>query len=139
MKCYDDMIRLPSFEERFHYLKLTGQIGRPTFGHERWMNQRFYRSREWKRIRDFIISRDNGFDLGSSDHPILGKIIIHHMVPLTPDAIEHGDETILDPQYLISCSLDTHNAIHFGDESAPRGIVERRPNDTCPWKVQNDQ
>lgn len=135
MKCYDELIRLPSFDERFRYLKLTGQVGRPTFGHERWMNQRFYRSPEWKHIRDFVIARDNGFDLGCPDHPIPGKIMIHHMVPLSPEAIEHSDETILDPRYLISCSMATHNAIHFGDESSPRELVERRPNDTCPWKV----
>jgi hypothetical protein len=98
------------------------------------MNQRFYRSPEWKHVRDLVIARDNGFDLGCPDHPIAGKIMIHHIEPLTPDSIEHGDNLLLDLDNLISCSLATHNAIHFGDDRIARPLTERRPNDTCPWK-----
>lgn len=134
MKTFRELETIPTFEDRFRYLKLEGQVGMPTFGHERWMNQRFYHSKEWSSIRDYVISRDDGCDLGCRDHPIPGKIIIHHMVPLSPDSLEQSDDTILDPDFLISCSLRTHNAIHFGDERAILPFVERRPNDTCPWK-----
>ncbi len=134
IRTYNEMIQYSTFIDRFHYLKLNGKTGMPTFGHERWMNQRFYRSSEWKRIRDFVITRDQGFDLGCSDRPIAGKIMIHHMVPLTPEIIEHSEEVMLDPNYLISCSLTTHNAIHFGDESRVKMFEERKPGDTCPWK-----
>lgn len=134
MRSYRELIRYSDFLDRFHYLQCHSIIGRPTFGSERWMNQRFYRSSEWKRIRDFVITRDDGFDLGCRDRPIKGKIMIHHIEPLTPDAIEHSEDLLLDPDNLISCSLATHNAIHFGDDRIAQPLVERRPNDTCPWR-----
>ena len=134
MRSYHELIRYSDFLDRFHYLQCNGSVGRPTFGSERWMNQRFYRSPERKHVRDLVIARDNGFDLGCLDRPIAGKIVIHHIEPLTPYFIEHGDDLLLDPDNLISCSLAIHNAIHFGDDRIARPLTERRPNDTCPWK-----
>jgi hypothetical protein len=132
-RTYEGLMELETFEERFEYLKLEGKPGFPTFGHERWMNQKFYRSAEWRHIRNFIIARDQAFDLGARDRPIPGKIMIHHMVPLTPDALTHSDDTVMDPNYLISCSMRTHNAIHYGDASLVELPTQRRPNDTAPW------
>ena len=134
LRSYQELQTIASFEDRYQYLKLSGQTGHPTFGHERWMNQTFYRSAEWKNIRNFIITRDDGFDLGSRDRPILGKIMIHHLNPLTPEMLEHSDTMLLDPDNLISCSMATHNAIHFGDADLISLPLERRPNDTIPWK-----
>ena len=130
---YDELITFDTFDDRFNYLKLHGNVGIPTFGHERWINQRFYQSKEWRDIRNYVITRDNGCDLGCEDHPIAGKIMVHHMVPLSVDSLEHSDKTILDPNYLISCSIITHNAIHFGNK-IENDIHERFPNDTCPWR-----
>lgn len=131
---YHELIAIPDYKDRFSYLQLNGIPGQETFGHERWMNQRFYHSSEWKQMRDFIITRDQGLDLAHPDYPIAGKIIIHHMMPLTPDAIVASDDIMLNPEYLISCSLATHNAIHYGDATQLRTPTERRPYDTCPWK-----
>ena len=131
---YHELIAIPDYKDRFSYLQLNGIPGQETFGHERWMNQRFYHSSEWKQMRDFIITRDQGLDLAHPDYPIAGKIIIHHMMPLTPDAIASSDDIMLNPEYLISCSLATHNAIHYGDVTQLRTPTERRPYDTCPWK-----
>ena len=131
---YRELIAIPDYKDRFSYLQLNGIPGQETFGHERWMNQRFYHSSEWKQMRDFIITRDQGLDLAHPDYPIAGKIIIHHMMPLTPDAIVTSDDIMLNPEYLISCSLATHNAIHYGDATQLRTPTERRPYDTCPWK-----
>lgn len=135
-RSYCELLRLDSFLDRFNYLKLGGIVGRPTFGSERWMNQRFYTSIEWRHVRDFVIARDNGFDLGCPDRPIAGKIMVHHLNPLTPEAIKHSDDLLLDPDNLICCSIITHNAIHYGDDSIARPLIERHPNDTCPWKVR---
>lgn len=105
-----------------------------TFGHERYMNQRFYTSREWRDIRHEVIARDEGMDLGVPDYEIYDKIIIHHMNPMTPDEIEHGSREILDPEFLITTTHRTHNAIHYGDErQLPRQLIERRPGDTKLW------
>ena len=133
---YTELIALSSFEERLRYLLLGGGVGKETFGFERYLNQAFYRSKEWRRIRDSIIIRDNGCDLGISDRPIPGKILIHHLNPVTVEDIRQQTEFLLNPQYLICVSHDTHNAIHYGDESLlmSSALVERRPNDTCPWK-----
>lgn len=98
------------------------------------MNQRFYTSEEWKHVRSLVIERDDGCDLGCRDHPIKGRIMIHHINPLTPEVIEHGDNMILDLDNLISCSLSTHNDLHFGNDSRAKPLVERKPNDTCPWR-----
>ena len=131
---YHELITISDYQDRFKYLQLNGIPARETFGPDRWMNQRFYHSSEWRRTRDYIITRDQGFDLAHPDYPIAGKIVIHHMVPLTPDAIASSDDIMLNPDYLISCSLATHNAIHYGDTNQLRTPTERRPNDTCPWK-----
>ena len=133
IRTYSDLLQLTTFEDRFEYLRLVGKVGFPTFGHERWMNQHFYTSSEWRRIRNEVIARDNGFDLGVVGHPISGKIIVHHMCPLDPEKLEHSDETILSPEFLISCSIMTHNAIHFGDAAPDHKPIERRPGDTLVW------
>lgn len=135
IKTYSELIRLSTFEDRFRYLKLHGAVGIDTFGADRYFNQKFYRSPEWKRIRNHVMVRDNGCDLGIEGRDILGKVIIHHMNPFTIDDLT-GDDVmeLLNPEYLICVSHDTHNAIHYGDESLlPEIFVERRPNDTCPW------
>lgn len=136
IKTYSELISLPTFEERFNYLRLGGRVGKDTFGFDRYLNQMFYqRSQEWKRIRDYVIVRDNGCDLGVMGHEIYGKILVHHINPLMASDIIHSTENLLDPEFLISTSLATHNAIHYGDISklavAP---VERSKNDTCPWR-----
>lgn len=133
-RTYSDLIRIPTFEERYKYLQLKSKVGESTFGWERWMNQEFYRSREWKNARSEVIARDYGFDLGMPDFPVRGAPHVHHMNPMNPDAIEHGDPSIFDPEFLITVSQRTHNAIHFGDESQlPRIFVPRRPGDTKLW------
>lgn len=135
IKTYSELTLLPTFEERFRYLKLSGSVGKETFGFDRYMNQIFYRSQKWKSIRDYVIIRDKGCDLGILDREIHGRVLIHHMNPITRQDIERESEFLLDPEYLITTVHNTHNAIHFGDESilytAP---VERTKNDTCPWR-----
>lgn len=135
IRTYSELIRLPTFEERFRYLKLDGLVGKDTFGFDRYLNQEFYRSKEWKEVRDFVIVRDNGCDLGVDGYEIVGRIYIHHMNPITVNDIVHSSDFLLNPDYLICVSHNTHNAVHYGDENllvtAP---VERRKNDTCPWK-----
>ena len=135
IRTYSELIRLPTFEERFRYLKLDGLVGKDTFGFDRYLNQEFYRSKEWKEVRDFVIVRDNGCDLGMDGYEIVGRIYIHHMNPITVNDIVHSSDFLLNPDYLICMSHNTHNAVHYGDEdllvTAP---VERRKNDTCPWK-----
>lgn len=129
------MILLPTFEERFKYLKLGGKVGGETFGWDRYFNQAFYKSREWLHARQEVILRDNGCDLAIDDREIMGKVIVHHMNPLTLDQIEEGGPELFDLQNLVCVSHETHNAIHYGDEHllVPTNFVERRPNDTCPW------
>lgn len=133
-RTYSDLIKLPTFEERFNYLKLRGVVGLETFGHDRYMNQRFYTSRQWRDIRDHVIARDEGKDLALPGYEIHDKIIIHHMNPMTPEEIEHGDADILDPEFLITTTHRTHNAIHYGDERhLPKPFTERHPGDTKLW------
>lgn len=135
IKSYDALILLDTIEDRYNYLRIGGRVGHETFGFDRYLNQGFYQSMEWKRVRDGVISRDNGCDLGLEGYEINGRILIHHMNPIRPDQIKFFDPDILDPDFLISCSHKTHNAIHYGDENLlPRRIVERRPNDTIPWR-----
>lgn len=137
MKTYTDLVKMDSFEERFRYLKLNGQVGKETFGFDRYVNQIFYRSPEWKSVRDFVIVRDKGCDLGSPDHEIHGRILIHHMNPISLEDIVTRSDLLLNPEYLISVSHLTHNAIHYGDESLlPQDPIERKPFDTCPWKLK---
>lgn len=119
---------------RFEYLKLGGSVGRSTFGYDRYLNQRFYRSRQWKTVRSEVILRDLGCDLGIEGYEIPHGLYIHHMNPITPDEIRMGEEHILDPNHLITVSLATHNAIHYGDVSRlPRAPIERTAGDTKLW------
>ena len=135
IRTYSQLKQLQTFEERYDYLKLGGVVGEDTFGFDRYLNQNFYRSREWKRVRDEVIMRDNGCDLGVDGHEIRGKILIHHMNPITSEDIHRVSDYLLNPEYLICVTHRTHNAIHYGDESlivtAP---IERTQNDTCPWR-----
>lgn len=135
IRTYRELSRLKTFEERYNYLKLAGTIGVTTFGYDRYLNQILYTSREWKKARDIVIVRDEGCDLGMEDYEIQNGIWIHHMNPLTPEDIESGSPDILDPEFLISTSRRTHDAIHYGDISLlPKQHIDRRQNDTCPWR-----
>ena len=135
IRTYSELIQLPTFEERFDYLRLDGVVGKDTFGFDRYLNQQFYRSSEWKRIRNQVIVRDNGCDLGIDEYEIHGRILIHHMNPISIEDLQHVSDLLMNPEYLICVSHRTHNAIHYGDEnlivSAP---IERSQNDTCPWR-----
>lgn len=134
VKSYNQLRRLSTFEERYRYLKLGGVLGEQTFGFDRWINQRFYRSREWMSARDYTIVRDGGRDLGIEGYEIHSGLLVHHMNPITPDDLKHGEEWVVDPNYLITTSLRTHNAIHYGDESLlPRGPIVRTSGDTKLW------
>lgn len=134
IRTYRELRRLETFEERYRYLALRGALGESTFGFDRWINQRFYTSREWKLIRDVVIVRDNGCDLGVPGFEIHSGLLVHHMNPMTPKDLEHGEDWIIDPNFLITTSLRTHNAIHYGDESQlPRGPVVRKLGDTKLW------
>ena len=135
IRTYSELILINSFLERYRYLRLQGTVGEATFGFDRYLNQRFYHSKEWREIRDFIIVRDTGCDLGMLDHEIKGAIYIHHMNPMLPEDLRRITASILDPEYLICTSCRTHSAIHYGDESLlDLGFVERTPFDTCPWR-----
>ena len=135
IKTYSELIQLPTFEEHFQYLTLSGAVGKHTFGFDRYLNQNFYRSAAWKRVRDQVIVRDNGCDLGIDDRIIYGKILIHHMNPINDRDILDLTDILLNPEYLICVSHITHNAIHYSDESLlPREPIVRFKNDTCPWK-----
>ena len=135
IRTYSELILLPTFEERFRYLQLNGRVGDDTFGFDRYINQNFYRSTEWKRIRDFVIMRDNGCDLALEGYEIYGRILIHHMNPITVKDVELSTEYLMNPEYLICVTHNTHNAIHYGDEKLiNKGPVVRTKNDTCPWK-----
>ena len=136
IRTYSELITLPTFKERFNYLKLDGAVGQDTFGYDRYINQQLYqRNPRWKKARDIVIIRDNGCDLGVEGFEIFGKIIVHHMNPITMDDIINDRDWIYDPEYLICTVHNTHNAIHYGDEkqliTAP---IVRTKNDTCPWK-----
>ena len=135
IRTYTDLVLLPTFEERYRYLQLDGRVGEDTFGFDRYLNQIFYRSQKWKSVRDHVIVRDNGCDLGIEGREIHGRIYIHHMNPITLKDIERESAFLLDPEYLISVTHDTHNAIHYGDENLLiKPPVERNKNDTCPWR-----
>ena len=135
IRTYSELIAIPTFEKRFKYLQLNGNVGAETFGYDRVFNQRFYSSLEWKRLRDEIIFRDNGCDLGILDRRIMGKILIHHMNPIMLEDIQKSSEFLLNPEYLICTSFETHNAIHYGDENLLfKAPIERTKYDTCPWR-----
>lgn len=134
-KSYHSLILLPTFRERYEYLKLQGQVGESLFGFNRYMNQEFYTSREWRNFRNHIIARDLGCDMGLEDYEIQGRVIIHHINPLVIADFENSTDALFDPENVICVSDNTHNAIHYGDESLlPSDPVLRLPNDTCPWR-----
>lgn len=136
IRTYSELSKLKTYRERYEYLKLGGVVGEDTFGFDRYLNQMFYTSPEWKRVRNYVISRDNGCDLGISDRKIIDDLIlVHHMNPITKDDIINKSEILLDPEYLITTVKPTHDAIHYGDESLlVEDFIERSKNDTCPWK-----
>lgn len=136
IRTYTELITLPTFEERFEYLKLDGVVGEETFGFDRYLNQAFYRSKEWKRIRDHVIVRDMGCDLGVEGREIYGRILIHHMNPISKEDIVKQTDFLLNPEYLITTVKQTHDAIHYGDSRLLMvgEPVIRQKNDTCPWK-----
>lgn len=135
LRTYTELIQIPSFVERFKYLKLGGRVGEETFGYDRYLNQQLYQSYDWKKLRRDIIIRDCGCDLAFPDREIFDRIYIHHMNPIGPEDILRHSETVLNPEFLICTSKFTHEAIHFGDESLLyMDPIERRPGDTCPWR-----
>lgn len=136
-KSYSDLIRYKTFDERFNYLKLNGLVGDLKFNGHRYLNQLLYKCPEWNKVRRKVIIRDEGFDLACYDHPIRGKIFVHHLNPLTVEDVVERRRCVFDPENLITVSHDTHNAIHYGDESilSRNKLIERRENDTCPWRV----
>lgn len=136
IKTYSELIKLPTFEERFRYLKLDGVVGKDTFGFDRYLNQSFYKSKEWLSVRDKVIIRDNGCDLGISGREINGRVLVHHMNPLSTEDILKRSDYLLNPEYLITTIKRTHDAIHYSDERLLfQEPIERSPNDTCPWKT----
>lgn len=139
IRTYSELIKIPSYIDRYRYLRISDgrYVGDRTFGSYRFLNQAFYHSKEWKRFRDRILIRDNGCDLGIADMPIYGRALIHHINPITPYQLKHEDYTpLFDPENVITVSENTHNAIHYGDESyLPQDPIERTPNDTCPWRI----
>ena len=136
IRTYSELSKLKTFRERYEYLKLDGTVGEETFGFDRYINQMFYKSEEWKRIRNYVITRDNGCDLGIQDRKIIDSVIlVHHMNPITKEDIINKNEILLDPEYLITTIKPTHDAIHYGDESLlAEDLIVRSKNDTCPWK-----
>ena len=135
IRTYSELITFPTFEERYRYLRLEGKVGEDTFGFDRWLNQSFYNDPEWRAIRDKIIIRDNGCDLGIPGREIYSRIIVHHMNPITKDDILSRSAFLLNPEYLICTVKNTHDAIHYGDEGLLiKAPIERTKNDTCPWR-----
>ena len=135
IRCYTDLIQLPTFKERYEYLRLGAIVGQDTFGFDRYLNQKFYHSAEWKKVRRDVIIRDEGRDLAMEGYELQSGIMIHHMNPIKPEDLQNATDYILNPEYLICVSKRTHDAIHFGDASLlPQLPTERTPNDMCPWK-----
>lgn len=135
IRTYSELITFKTFEERYAYLRLGGIVGKETFGFDRYLNQMFYKTDEWKEIRDYVIIRDNGCDLAMEDREIYERIIVHHMNPITVEDILNRSKYLLDPEYLITTIKNTHDAIHYGDESLLiKAPVERKKYDTCPWR-----
>ena len=134
IRTFSELVHIPTFEERFDYLQLRGQVGSSTFGFDRWMNQQFYRSRDWKLVRQHVIARDLGCDLAMEGYEIHDRIYIHHMNPMEADDLVHGNQDVLNPEFLISTTHRTHNAIHYGDRDLlPKQLTPRRPGDTKLW------
>lgn len=135
IRTYSELIKIPTFKDRFEYLRLDGKVGEETFGFDRYLNQIFYKSPEWKAVRDFVIIRDQGCDLAMEGHEIFGRILVHHMNPIRIEDIVNRSKYLLDPEYLICTIKNTHDAIHYGDGSLLiTGPIERTKNDTCPWR-----
>lgn len=135
IRTYSELITLPTFEERYEYLRLDGIVGEETFGFDRYLNQIFYRSEEWRKARDYVIVRDGGCDLAMEDREIHGRILVHHMNPIAKEDIIRRSKILLDPEFLICTVKNTHDAIHYGDDNLLfKAPIERRMNDTCPWK-----
>ena len=135
IRCYSELIELPTFEDRYFYLKLDGRVGEETFGFDRYLNQIFYKSDEWLSVRDRVIVRDLGCDLGIKDREIHGRIMVHHMNPITKEDILSKSKYLLDPEYLICTTKNTHDAIHYSDDSILiKELINRTKNDTCPWR-----
>lgn len=135
IRTYTELCKLKTLEERYQYLKLDGKVGEETFGYDRWLNQTLYKHPEFLKVRDKVIVRDNGCDLGVEGYDIYGKIFVHHMNPVTKEDILYHFDDLINPEYLISSSKRTHDAIHYGDESLlPQDPVVRTKNDTCPWR-----
>jgi hypothetical protein len=133
LRSYTELSQISDFLDRYRYLECGGTVGEATFGHDRWMNQLFYSSAQWRDVRHYVRARDEGLDLGvlPTGH---SRLFVHHMNPMTPEQIAEGNVNILDPEFLITCTHRTHNAIHYGDENQlPRDFVERRPGDTKLW------
>lgn len=135
IRTYSELITLPTFEDRYRYLQLNGAVGKDTFGFDRYINQQFYRSKEWQRIRDEVIIRDNACDLGMEGYEIHWRIYVHHMNPIMVRDIQSNSDYLMNPEFLICTTHRTHNAIHYGDENLlARAPIERTKNDTCPWR-----
>ena len=135
-KSYSELINFPTFLERFEYLQFKEPVGKDTFGIHRYLNQNFYTSKEWRSLRDQVIVRDLGCDLGIEDRPIYGNVYIHHINPITIEDLNNRTEKLMSLENLICCSFETHNAIHFGDvEQVKKELIVRKPNDTCPWRL----
>lgn len=136
IRTYSDLIQIETYAERFKYLMLNGRVGKDTFGFDRYLNQQLYRSTEWKQVRDFVILRDNACDLGLDGYDIFGTIHVHHMNPISVRDIVDSSDYLLNPDFLICVSMDTHNAIHYGNENYldRQTIITRAPNDHCPWR-----
>lgn len=135
IRTYSELITIPTFEDRFEYLKLNGKVGEETFGFDRYLNQMLYRSKDWLDIRDYVIVRDCGCDLGIPDREIHTRVFVHHMNPISKNDILRKSDFLLNPEYLICTSKNTHDAIHYGDRTLLIGdLIERRRNDTCPWR-----
>ena len=135
IKTYSELITIPTFEERFEYLQLKGQVGKDTFGYDRYLNQVLYRSPEWKRLRNQIIIRDCGCDLACDGYDIYDKVLIHHLNPITVEDVLARSRKVFDPDNLVCVSHNTHNAIHYGDvDLLVTGPIIRTKSDTCPWR-----
>lgn len=135
IRTYSELITIPTYEERFRYLQLNGQVGIETFGFDRWLVETFYHSQKWKHIRNEIIIRDLGCDMACDGYEIHGRIIIHHMNPLLKEDVIDMTEYLTNPDFLVCVTHDTHNAIHYGDSNLlQKAPIERKPNDTCPWR-----
>lgn len=136
IRSYSELMQFQTLEERYQYLRLSGDVGKETFGYERYLNQKFYQSQEWKSFRNQIIIRDNGCDLGVEGYEIYGRIYIHHINPISPIDLKDGTDLLMDPENSICTTFDTHQAIHYGDENLLMVVPkERTKNDTCPWKI----